>query len=156
MTTDLTPTPADAVTEEILTDCRLCLADAIAKGERAPHSEQTIRDILSDPAGWDQFRRGCVFNGRKPDWNLEAMRLTIALYNAMHGGDALPVIDRLSVFAAECGSTFRDIGYCEASIRNLAIRNCIPDAETMPIVTLAKMWCIRHDLGHVDPVCIPA
>jgi hypothetical protein len=86
-----TPTSEDAITEEILCLCRYDLLHALTQHDRAVKAERDIISILSDRAGWEQFGRGCVFNGRNATHNLEAMRLTIALYNHTHG-DVLPVI----------------------------------------------------------------
>jgi hypothetical protein len=150
------PTPFDGILATTIRANISALLRALPLGKRNTLAEQNIRVTLHDPAGWAQFRRGCVFNGCYPDAALEEARLIIALYNTAHGGDALPVIDRLSVFVAEVEGVERDASYCAASIRNLALRNSIPDADTLPIVTLANMWCIRHDLGHIDPLCITA
>jgi len=90
MTTDTTPTPDDGLTEEIVTSCRFDLLKALTESDRAPYAEQTLRDILSTAEGWEEFRRGCVFNCRNPETNLTSLRLTIALYNNAHG-DVLPL-----------------------------------------------------------------
>jgi hypothetical protein len=59
-------------------------------------------------------------------------------------------IARLEVFAAELDLAHP--GCYPDSVRWIAVANHIPNAQNLSREELGAIICVRHDIGHIDPV----
>jgi len=59
-------------------------------------------------------------------------------------------IARLEVFAAELDLAHP--GQFPDSVRWIAVANHIPNAQNLSREELGAIICVRHDIGHIDPV----
>ena len=56
----------------------------------------------------------------------------------------------LATFAAELQLAYP--GHYPDSVRWIAVANHIPNAQNLSIEELGAIICVRHDIGHIDPV----